>query len=153
MASVGSLVGMEAPARRIVTTAHMNHPNDAATTTGPSGTVASLGRNWRGVSHRTTKPSSRARSTQQPIKPRACIVGEPTDMKVIVGHKGKLSCTGRVRGLECHSSLAPKGVNAIQAAAKAIAKLADMAARKAEEVAWDWPLRPSGAPARLFDKI
>jgi len=74
---------------------------------------------------------------QQPVKPRACIVGEPTSMKVIVGHKGKLSCTGRVRGLECHSSLAPKGVNAIQAAAKAIAKLADMAARKAEEGPFD----------------
>ena len=74
---------------------------------------------------------------QQAVKPRACIVGEPTGMKVIVGHKGKLSCTGRVRGLECHSSLAPQGVNAIQAAAKAIAKLADMAAAKAEEGPFD----------------
>ena len=74
---------------------------------------------------------------RQPVKPRACIVGEPTDMKVIVGHKGKLSCTGRVRGLECHSSLAPQGVNAIQAAARAIAKLADMAAAKAEEGPFD----------------
>ena len=35
MASVGSYVGMEAPARRIVTTAQRHHPNDAATTTGP----------------------------------------------------------------------------------------------------------------------
>jgi len=74
---------------------------------------------------------------RQPVKPRACIVGEPTDMKVIIGHKGKLSCTGRVRGLECHSSLAPQGVNAIQAAARAIAKLADMAAAKAEEGPFD----------------
>ena len=74
---------------------------------------------------------------RQPVRPRACIVGEPTGMKVIVGHKGKLSYTCRVRGLECHSSLAPKGVNAVQVAAKAIVKLTDMAARKAAEGPFD----------------
>ncbi|MEE9210043.1 MAG: acetylornithine deacetylase [Kiloniellales bacterium] len=74
---------------------------------------------------------------EQAVKPRACIVGEPTDMKVIVGHKGKLSYLGRVRGLECHSALAPKGVNAIQEAARAIAKIAEMAARKAESGPFD----------------
>ena len=74
---------------------------------------------------------------QQPVKPRACIVGEPTSMKVIVGHKGKMSCRAEVRGLECHSSLTPHGVNAVQAAAKAVSKLADMAARKAEEGPFD----------------
>ena len=74
---------------------------------------------------------------QQPVKPRACIIGEPTGMKVIVGHKGKLSARGRVRGLECHSSLTPHGVNAVQAAAKVVAKLADMAARKAQEGPFD----------------
>ena len=73
----------------------------------------------------------------QPVRPLACIVGEPTGMKVIVGHKGKLSCRCRVRGLECHSALAPQGVNAIQEAARAIAKLAEMAARKAAEGPFD----------------
>ncbi len=73
----------------------------------------------------------------QPIRPTACIVGEPTDMKVIVGHKSKLSCLCRVRGHECHSALAPQGVNAIQEAARAIAKLVEMAARKTEAGPFD----------------
>ncbi|MFQ6018622.1 MAG: acetylornithine deacetylase, partial [Kiloniellaceae bacterium] len=73
----------------------------------------------------------------QPVRPMACIVGEPTDMKVTVGHKGRLSCRCRVRGLERHSALAPRGVNAIEAAAKVIARLAEMAARKAEEGPFD----------------
>ncbi len=74
---------------------------------------------------------------KQPVKPVACIVGEPTDMKVIVGHKGKASYRCHVRGREAHSSLAPTAVNAVHAAAKAIARLADMAARKAQEGPFD----------------
>ncbi len=74
---------------------------------------------------------------EQPVKPRACIIGEPTDMKVMVGHKGTLSHTCHVRGHECHSSLAPQGVNAIEAAAKVIVKLSEMAARKAAEGPFD----------------
>lgn len=74
---------------------------------------------------------------KQPVKPAACIVGEPTDMKVIIGHKGKLSQRCHVRGREAHSSLAPKAVNAIEAAAKVIARLSDMAARKAKDGPFD----------------
>ncbi len=74
---------------------------------------------------------------EQPVKPRACIIGEPTDMKVMVGHKGTLSHTCHVRGHECHSSLAPQGVNAIEAAAKVIVKLNEMAVRKAKEGPFD----------------
>ena len=73
----------------------------------------------------------------QPVKPAACIIGEPTSMKVITAHKGKLSARCRVRGLEAHSSLAPKGVNAINAAAKVIGRLAEMAERKAAEGPFD----------------
>ena len=71
------------------------------------------------------------------VRPRACIVGEPTSMKVVTGHKGKLSTRCRVRGRECHSALAPQGVNAVQAAARVIARLADMAERKAQEGPFD----------------
>ncbi len=74
---------------------------------------------------------------QQPVAPIACIVGEPTGMKVIVGHKGKLSYRCRVRGSECHSALAPQGVNAVAAAARVIARLSDMAARKVREGPFD----------------
>ena len=71
------------------------------------------------------------------IRPIMAIVGEPTDMKVINAHKGKLSYRCHVRGLECHSSLAPTGVNAIEYAARLIGKLMEMAERKAKEGPFD----------------
>lgn len=61
----------------------------------------------------------------------AVIVGEPTMMKVIDGHKGIASFRTKVTGHTTHSSLADTGVSAVEAAAKLIARLADMrAARK-----------------------
>ena len=73
----------------------------------------------------------------QAVKPTACIVGEPTDMKIVTGHKGKIAQRCHVRGLECHSSLAPKGVNAVEAAARVIARLSDLGRRKASEGPFD----------------
>jgi acetylornithine deacetylase len=73
----------------------------------------------------------------KPIRPRMAIIGEPTDMKVINAHKGKLSHTCRVRGFECHSSLAPTGVNAIDYAARLIGKLIEMAEDKAANGPFD----------------
>jgi len=74
---------------------------------------------------------------RQPLRPAMCIVGEPTEMKVITGHKGKTSIRCHVRGKEAHSSLAPYGVNAVNAAARVVGHLADMAARKAAEGPFD----------------
>lgn len=71
------------------------------------------------------------------VRPFACVVGEPTDMKVIRAHKGKLSVRAHVHGFECHSSLAPKGVNAVQYAAEAISYLTGMARRIANEGPFD----------------
>ena len=64
-----------------------------------------------------------------PVRPAMCIVGEPTEMKVVVGHKGQLGCQCHVRGLEAHSSLAPRAVNAIEYAAELIHHLRLMAER------------------------
>lgn len=64
-----------------------------------------------------------------PIKPRMAIIGEPTSMQVITGHKGKRSYRAHVHGLEAHSSLAPQGVNAIEYAARLIAHMKTMAQR------------------------
>ncbi len=58
-----------------------------------------------------------------PTKPYMCIVGEPTSMEVVIGHKGKRSYDVSVRGLEAHSSLTPIGVNAIEYAAELITHL------------------------------
>jgi acetylornithine deacetylase len=61
----------------------------------------------------------------QPLKPRLCIVGEPTGMKVVAGHKGKRNFSCTVHGKECHSALA-EGVNAVEAAAEMIAHIKSM---------------------------
>ena len=66
---------------------------------------------------------------QRPVKPKACLIGEPTSMEVVNAHKGKLSQRCCVTGLESHSGLAHRGVNAVEAAAEAIAYLKTMARR------------------------
>lgn len=60
---------------------------------------------------------------QAPIKPRFCIVGEPTELMVATGHKGKTAARAVAHGLEVHSALAPSGVNAIHLAAEFIQAL------------------------------
>jgi len=74
---------------------------------------------------------------EMPVKPAMCIVGEPTGMDVIVAHKGKRKTRVHVRGLEAHSSLAPKAVNAIEYAAELIAYIKGMARRIAKEGPFD----------------
>ena len=67
-----------------------------------------------------------------PVKPRLCIVGEPTLMQAVTAHKGKLGFRVTAHGLEAHSSLAPIGVNAIYMATDLIGAIraiqADIAA-------------------------
>ena len=54
--------------------------------------------------------------------PRAdtVLVGEPSMMKVVTGHKGGIGYKMHFQGFEVHSSLAPTGVSAIMMAAKLI---------------------------------
>jgi len=75
------------------------------------------------------------------IRPRACIVGEPTLMRPVVAHKGKRGYRCRVRGLAGHSAYAPLGVNAVEYAAEAVAYLKGMARR----------IRSEGPHDRGFD--
>ena len=74
---------------------------------------------------------------EMPIRPKACIIGEPTSMKVTVGHKGKKSVRCHVRGFEAHSSLAPRAVNAVEIAAEVIVHLRGMGKRFAAEGPFD----------------
>ena len=74
---------------------------------------------------------------QLPLKPRMAIVGEPTSMEVVAGHKGKRSYRACVSGFEAHSSLAPKGVNAIEYAARFITFLNNIGQRIAENGPFD----------------
>jgi len=50
----------------------------------------------------------------------AVIVGEPSMMKVVTGHKGAVGFTTDVRGFEVHSSLMHTGVSAVMTAARLI---------------------------------
>ena len=55
-----------------------------------------------------------------------CLVGEPTGMELVIGHKSGRSYRCLVTGLEAHSSLAPRGVNAIEMAARLIIGIGDI---------------------------
>lgn len=71
------------------------------------------------------------------VKPIGCIVGEPTGMQVATAHKGKKSVRCHVHGHECHSSLAPQGVNAVEYAAEIVSYLKQIARRMAAQGPFD----------------
>ena len=70
---------------------------------------------------------------QRPHKPRLCLIGEPTELKPVLGHKGKLAMRCQVHGAACHSAYAPYGVNAIEYAARMIGKLGEIGQALAED--------------------
>ncbi len=57
------------------------------------------------------------------VRPQLCIVGEPTELRIATGHKGKIAARAVCTSREAHSALAPKAVNAIHLAADFIALL------------------------------
>lgn len=63
--------------------------------------------------------------------PAIAIVGEPTDMGIITGHKGGYEMRTEITGLAAHSSDPRNGANAIVTAANFIAYLEEMAGRLA----------------------
>ncbi len=71
------------------------------------------------------------------LRPEMCIVGEPSLMQPILAHKGRLALRVIAHGKPGHSSEPAKGVNAIAAAAEAIAFLSGEARRKAAEGPFD----------------
>lgn len=72
-----------------------------------------------------------------PVRPAACVVGEPTSMRPATAHKGKLAVRLHVQGKACHSGMAPEGVNAIHAAARLATRVEEMAAAKARQGPFD----------------
>lgn len=60
---------------------------------------------------------------QRSDRPAICLIGEPTELRPVLGHKGKLAMRCEVQGAACHSAYAPQGVNAIEYAAKLIQRL------------------------------
>ena len=60
------------------------------------------------------------------IKNGICIVGEPTNMKIIDAHKGCYEYTTHFQGLAGHGSAPDKGVNAVEYAVKFVNKLLEL---------------------------
>jgi acetylornithine deacetylase len=83
-----------------------------------------------------------AELAQRPDRPRLCIVGEPTEMQLVIAHKGKRSLRCHVHGFECHSSLTHLGVNAVEAAAELVAHLKAMVRRRREHGPFDDDFSP-----------
>jgi acetylornithine deacetylase len=77
------------------------------------------------------------------LRPRFCIVGEPTNLRVATGHKGKIAARATCCGVAGHSALAPKALNAVHLACDFIALLrerqADIAAHGAHDPAYEVP--------------
>ena len=87
-------------------------------------------------------PSLLAFMRENDVAPRLCIIGEPTEMKVIIAHKGNKRYRCVVHGLECHSALADQGVNAVEAAAEMVARLKSMARNKTLKGPFDGAFSP-----------
>ncbi|MEX5579579.1 acetylornithine deacetylase [Pseudophaeobacter sp. A-200-2] len=60
------------------------------------------------------------------IRPSVCIVGEPTMMRIIEGHKGCYEYSTHFTGLEGHGSGPDLGVNAAEYAARYVARLLEL---------------------------
>ena len=66
-------------------------------------------------------------------RPAGAFIGEPSSMQVVTGHKGGLRSAVTVRGKACHSSLAPRGVNAVEWGARLVAFIRDLEDRQVRE--------------------
>lgn len=71
-----------------------------------------------------------------------CIIGEPTEMEIVNGHKGKLDVECTINGHACHSSLTHKGVNAIEYASKLIVYLKSLEDQFSETGPFDYDFDP-----------
>jgi acetylornithine deacetylase len=76
-------------------------------------------------------------------RPSLAIVGEPTEMQVAVGHKGKRSYQAQISGQAGHSALAPRFTNALQVAVDFVIALRglqeELQTQGARDVGYDVP--------------
>ena len=75
----------------------------------------------------------------------AVIVGEPTNMEAVRGHKGISVYKVTVTGREAHSSLTHLGVSAVMAAVRLMDQLCDLGTRLERQADPDCPFQPQGA--------
>ena len=60
------------------------------------------------------------------LTPSVAIIGEPTDMRIIEGHKGCYEYTTHFHGLEGHGSAPERGVNAVEYAVRYVNRLLEL---------------------------
>lgn len=85
----------------------------------------------RGVGHMLTALPSLA------VPPLGCIVGEPTDMRPVLSHKGKQSTRLVMTGRAAHSSRPEAGVNATYAGAEMLLAIRELNAALATDGPFD----------------
>ena len=64
--------------------------------------------------------------TARGTKPSVAIIGEPTNMRIIEGHKGCHEYSTHFHGLEGHGSAPDLGVNAVEMAVRYVTRLLDL---------------------------
>lgn len=78
-----------------------------------------------------------------PQRPRFCLVGEPTELRIATGHKGKLAARATCYGVEGHSALTPSALNAIHLACDFVGRLrerqADLVRNGPRDPSYDVP--------------
>ncbi|GAB3624699.1 acetylornithine deacetylase [Mariniluteicoccus endophyticus] len=86
------------------------------------------------------------------LAPRACVVGEPSTMQVITGHKSINSFVVTFNGLAAHSSLTAQGVNTIEYAARLVCFIRDLADSWKSEGPFDeaYPISHSTASVNII---
>lgn len=63
---------------------------------------------------------------ERSIKPSLAIIGEPTSMRIVEGHKGCYEYSTHFQGLEGHGSAPDLGVNALEFATRYVMRLLDL---------------------------
>ena len=76
------------------------------------------------------------------IKPEIIIVGEPTEMNIVTSHKGGDEMRTEITGFEVHSCDPERGVSAISAAMKVIAKIEEIGLRLSSNPYKNSPFEP-----------
>ncbi len=74
--------------------------------------------------------------------PAAAIVGEPTCLDIIAAHKGCYEYTTTFTGTEGHGSTPDRSVNAVEHAARFVARLVELRAQLADRAPADSPFDP-----------
>jgi acetylornithine deacetylase len=99
-----------------------------------------------GITHLTSLWSDAAANDTPPLRrPDVAIIAEPTDLNVVVAHRGAARWKIRTHGRACHSSRPQDGINAIYRMARVVSCLEEFARRLPELV----PPHPLCGPATL----